>query len=84
MPRVPIEINLGNVKLNNVDHLSSVSVGKACKINRNVAAKKNQGFGQQHADGVRRVLNVHWTLDDEAIDAISIKVTRYPGSRPKE
>jgi hypothetical protein len=76
VPRVPIVIRLGVVKLNNIEHMGSVVLGSACRLNRNVAGKKNQGFGQQHADGVRRERNVHWTQDDEPADAASRKINR--------
>lgn len=70
---LPTNINIQNIKLNNVDHLSAVSFSSTVKQNRNVSAKKNQGFGQQFADGVKRVSSVTYVMDDEALDSISIK-----------
>lgn len=70
---LPTNINIQTLKLNNVDHLSSVSFSSTIKQNRNVNAKKSQGFGQQLADGVNRVSSVTYVIDDEPIDSISIK-----------
>jgi hypothetical protein len=43
--------------------------------NKNVSAKKNQGFGQQHADGTLRAFTVSSTIDNELQDSISQKTT---------
>jgi hypothetical protein len=45
-----MNVNLGELKLNNADHSSSISLGSTIQIGRNVTAKKNQAFGQQMAD----------------------------------
>ncbi len=70
---LPTNINIQNIKLNNVDHLSTVSFSSTVKQNRSVSAKKNQGFGQQFADGVKRVSSVTYVMDDETVDSIRIK-----------
>lgn len=70
---LPTNINIQNIKLNNSDHLSSVSLSSTVKQNRNISAKKNQGFGQQFADGVKRVSSITYVMDDEMLDSISIK-----------
>lgn len=70
---LPTNINIKDMKINNVDHLSAVSFSSTIKQNRNANAKKNQGFGQQHADGVTRVSSVSYTMDDEIVDSITIK-----------
>ncbi|HHY71981.1 MAG TPA: hypothetical protein GX497_01900 [Bacillus bacterium] len=70
---LPTNINIKDIKLNNVDHLGAVSFSSTIKQNRNANAKKNQGFGQQHADGAVRVESISFTIDDEAVDFITIK-----------
>lgn len=66
---LPSNINIKNMKLNNVDHLGSVSFGSNVKKNRNVSAKKNQGFGQQLADGTIRVFTNANVVDDDIEDS---------------
>ncbi|WP_274365280.1 hypothetical protein [Paenibacillus thermotolerans] len=69
-------VNIGIMKLNNVDQLSNVSIGQNQKINRNVYAKKTQGFGQQHADRAIRVGTIHMTLDEDVMDKFTVKNDR--------
>lgn len=72
---LPTTVNIKVMKLNNVDHLSVVSFGTTIKQNRNVNAKKNQGFGQQLADDTLRAFTVSSTIDNEAQDLMSQKTT---------
>lgn len=69
----PIDLKIDHVKVNNVDHLSSISFGNTEKIGRNVSAKKTQGYGQQMADFVLRAYNEHYVLDDDTVDQFSGK-----------
>lgn len=69
------------MKINNTDHGSSVSFGTNVKSNRNVSAKKNQGFGQQLADGVLRFAPVQFVLDDELFDRNSEKTRSHTGAK---
>ncbi|WP_338448201.1 hypothetical protein R4Z09_18395 [Niallia oryzisoli] len=73
MSFMPIKINIKDIKLNNIDHLSAVSFGATIKTNRNVSAKKNQGFGQQFADGSIRIDTASSVLDNETLDSYSQK-----------
>jgi hypothetical protein len=61
------------MKLNNVDHLSSISFSSNVKKNRNVAAKKTQGFGQQLADGTIRAFTISGVADDDIQDVSNVK-----------
>jgi hypothetical protein len=72
---LPTTVNIKEIKLNNVDHLGDVSFTTTIKQNRNVNAKKNQGFGQQLADGTIRAFMVTSTIDNEAQDLMSHKKT---------
>jgi hypothetical protein len=72
---LPTNITINAMKLNNVDHLGIVSLSSTTIQNRNVSAKKNQGFGQQFADGVVRAFNVSSTIDHEILDGNSQKTT---------
>jgi hypothetical protein len=65
---LPTKVNIGAVKLNNIDHLSSISFSSNIKKNRNVSAKKNQGFGQQMADNTLRVYSKSSVIDNDIKD----------------
>lgn len=72
---LPNTVNIKEMKLNNVDHLGDISFSTTIKQNRNVNAKKNQGLGQQLADGTLRAFTVTSTIDNEAQDVMSHKKT---------
>ena len=72
---IPTKVNITGIKLNNIDHGSSISFSSTVKQNRNVSAKKNQGFGQQLADGCLRIYTTSAILDDDVEDSQSQKVT---------
>ncbi|MCM3588304.1 hypothetical protein M3182_21605 [Mesobacillus maritimus] len=66
---LPTNINIADIKLNNLDHGSSLSLSSTLKQNRNVAAKKNQAFGQQFGDECLRIYTKGTTFDDDVEDA---------------
>ena len=70
---LPTKVNIGAIKLNNIDHLSSVSFSSTIKKNRNVSAKKNQGFGQQMADNTLRVYSKSSVIDNDIEDSYTEK-----------
>ncbi|MHC0038044.1 hypothetical protein [Pseudoneobacillus sp. C159] len=66
---LPTKIDIKGIKINNVDHLGSVSLSSTIKQNRNVAGKKNQGFGQQMADGCLKIFTISSVNDNESVDS---------------
>jgi len=68
---LPASINIKGIKLNNMDNLSSLSLSSTTKKNSNVSAKKNQGVGQQHADGTLRIYSKGYVIDNETLDSLS-------------
>jgi len=70
---IPVCVNIGGLEVNDTDHLSNISFGANIKVGRNVSAKKNQGFGQQHADGSPRYFTVQMVLDEDSLDSFSQK-----------
>ncbi|WP_241158496.1 hypothetical protein [Cohnella candidum] len=72
----PVQIDIKGMKVNNADHAGFISFGRTVLTNRNVAAKKTQGFGQQFADGVVRLCTVQYVQDDEVEDFRSVKENR--------
>jgi hypothetical protein len=75
---IPTKVNITEIKLNNIDHSASLSFSSTLKQNRNVSAKKNQGFGQQLADDCLRIYTASAILDHEVEDSNSQKVTDQP------
>lgn len=70
---VPCRIHIGSMKLNNADHSSTVSFGTAALVNRNVKAKKSQGFGQQFSDFAPRFRPIQMVIDEEMSDSFRMK-----------
>jgi hypothetical protein len=70
---LPTKMNIGAFKLNNIDHLSSISFSSTIKKNRNVCAKKNQGFGQQMADNTLKVYSKSSVIDNDIEDSYTGK-----------
>jgi hypothetical protein len=75
---IPTNVNITEIKLNNIDHGSSISFSSTVKQNRNIKAKKNQGFGQQLGDECLRIYTTSATFDHDVEDSNSQKVTGKP------
>ncbi|MEH7382109.1 hypothetical protein V7138_16740 [Bacillus sp. JJ1533] len=76
MSFLPVNIKIKDIKLNNVDHLGTVSLSSTLKQNRNVSAKKNQGFGQQLADSSLKIFSSSCVIDNEPYDSNAQKIKR--------
>lgn len=72
---IPTKVNIGGIKINSPDHLSAVSFGQNFIVGENVAAKKNQGYGQQMADLTIVAIPILITIDNDQIDIPSIKIS---------
>lgn len=70
---LPIKVNITDLKLNNIDHLGSVSFSSTIKKNINVCAKKNQGFGQEKADNTLRIFSKSSVVDNDLKDSYTGK-----------
>ncbi|WP_251552729.1 hypothetical protein [Neobacillus muris] len=73
---LPTNITIKGLKINNMDHLSSTSFSSTIKTNRNVCAKKNQGFGQQFSDKTIRAFGIHAANDNDFQDEYAEKINR--------
>lgn len=60
------EVQLGFIKINSMEMGSRMGMGGTRQTGKRNAAKKNQAFGQQYADGVLQVIPIN-TLDDRDI-----------------
>ena len=75
---LPTKVNISDIKINNLDHLGAVSFSSTVKRNRNVSSKKNQGFGQQMADGTFRIFSQSSIMDQDMEDSSSRKTNNNP------
>ena len=75
---LPTNVNIKDFKLNNTDHLGSISFGSTIKTNRNVCAKKNQGFGRQMADKTLRIFPKTSVIDNDMGDSYTEKSNHSP------
>lgn len=75
---LPTKVNISVFKVNNSDHLSSISFSSTFKKNRNVSAKKNHGFGQQMADGTVRIFSKSSVIDNDRADSYTEKSNHQP------
>ncbi|WP_027409030.1 hypothetical protein [Anoxybacteroides tepidamans] len=66
-------IRLSFVKVNAMDRSSSISTAQAMQVGRRVATKRNQGFGEQNADGVSMLSEGLYVSDDDGLDASAKK-----------
>jgi hypothetical protein len=73
---IPTKVNIGGIKINSPDHLSSVSLGQNFIVSENVVGKKNQAFGQQMADLTIVAVPILITIDNDEIDTSSIKISK--------
>ncbi|WP_409300166.1 hypothetical protein [Peribacillus sp. SCS-155] len=73
MAFLPTQINIRHIKINSTEHAGSVSFGPVSQINKNISGKKNQPFGQQHADFTMVITPAHMILDQELMDSASEK-----------
>lgn len=75
---LPTKVNISDMKINNIDHLGSISFSSTVKKNINVSGKKNQGFGQQLADETFRIFSQTSIMDQDMEDSSTKKTTNYP------
>jgi hypothetical protein len=73
---IPTKVNIGGIKINSPDHLSSLSLGQNFFVGENVVGKKNQAYGQQMADLTIVAVPILITIDNDEIDTPSIKISK--------
>jgi hypothetical protein len=69
---LPIKVNLGSIKINEVGLGSNFSIGRTISIGRSNSNKKNQGFGQQVAEMTSISVPIQLVRDADFIDSINI------------
>lgn len=69
-------INIGNVKINSASGNSRVHITKTMQLRNFASIKKNQGFGEQNADGVVMVNPANGADDRDITDTEAVHVRR--------
>ncbi|OLP64294.1 hypothetical protein BACPU_27740 [Bacillus pumilus] len=71
---LPTKIHIGNMKTNSIGTGSSMTFGSVMMTNHCCSMKRNNGFGEQNADGVITILPIETIDDRDLIDAVSLNI----------
>ena len=71
----PMVVNVLGFKVNNMDRLSTLSLGPLQQIDVFESTKRNQGFGEQNGDLTAINVPVNYVLDTDLSDAASQKTS---------
>ncbi|MCH6265508.1 hypothetical protein [Neobacillus citreus] len=69
----PMNINLGDIKINVFDHASVMNMGPNLFIDQFVSYKRNQGYGEQNGDFVPLYIPICTVYDQDISDSWSGK-----------
>ncbi|AGX04933.1 MULTISPECIES: hypothetical protein [Bacillus] len=69
----PARVTIGKTSIRSSDHGNGIVFGQNITVNKAVNGKKNQGFGQQSADGVFLAMPAGVVWDGEQDDSRSVK-----------
>jgi len=65
----PMAVNLGNIKVNSIDHGSLLNMGPNQLTDQFVSYKRNQGYGEQNGDFVPIILPICTIYDSDYSDS---------------
>ncbi|KIL23428.1 hypothetical protein B4134_0738 [Bacillus safensis] len=71
---LPTQIHIAHMKTNSIGTGSSMTFGSTFVRNHCSTIKRNNGFGEQNADGVITILPIKTIDDRDQIDAVSINI----------
>lgn len=71
---LPTRIQITHMKTNTISTGSSMTFGSTIVRNHCSTIKRNNGFGEQNADGVITILPIETIDDRDLIDAVSINI----------
>lgn len=69
----PMVVNLGNIKINVLDHASVFNMGPNQLIDQFVSYKRNQGYGEQNGDIVPIIIPISYIFDADVSDSWTAK-----------
>ncbi|MEI4790267.1 hypothetical protein WAX46_08080 [Bacillus sp. FJAT-53060] len=71
---LPTRIQIAHMKTNTISTGSSMTFGSTNVRNHCSRIKRNNGFGEQNADGVITILPIEMIDDRDQIDSVSINI----------
>ncbi|PWA13447.1 hypothetical protein DCC39_00720 [Pueribacillus theae] len=66
-------IGLHDLQIQTIDGSCSINIGRARMVGSHVVNHRNEGFGEQSADGVIRIKSVSIVEDSDVMDTNAIK-----------
>lgn len=66
--KAKVTIDMFDIQINTIDGNSSISLGKSHSVRKHVANHRNEGFGEQNADGVIQTNSVSIVEDSDFMD----------------
>ncbi|WP_040208988.1 hypothetical protein [Neobacillus jeddahensis] len=69
----PMSVNLGDLKINVLDHGSILSMGPLQFTDKFISYKRNQGFGEQNGDDSTLLIPITYIMDCDVSDSWTMK-----------
>jgi hypothetical protein len=69
----PMNVNLGDMKINVLDHGSILNMGPNQITDVFISYKRNQGYGEQNGDIAPMLIPISFLLDNDVSDSATVK-----------
>jgi hypothetical protein len=69
----PMNVNLGDMKVNVLDHGSILNMGPNQMTDVFISYKRNQGYGEQNGDIAPMLIPISFLLDNDVSDSATVK-----------
>jgi len=69
----PMNVNLGDMKINVFDHGSILNMGPNQITDVFISYKRNQGYGEQNGDIAPMLIPISFLLDNDVSDSATVK-----------
>ncbi|PLS09455.1 hypothetical protein CVD27_00985 [Neobacillus cucumis] len=69
----PMNVNLGGIKVNVLDHGSVLNMGPNQMTDIFISYKRNQGYGEQNGDIAPMLIPISFLLDNDLMDSSTVK-----------
>jgi hypothetical protein len=69
----PMNVNLGDMKVNVFDHGSILNMGPNQITDVFISYKRNQGYGEQNGDIAPMLIPISFLLDNDVSDSATVK-----------
>jgi len=69
----PMKVNLGDLKVNVLDHGSILNMGPNQMTDVFISYKRNQGYGEQNGDIAPMLIPISFLLDNDLSDSPTVK-----------